>query len=217
MAVPHPQHGVWERIAHSFDRSRTRTWPHVEAYLRALTPGSHVLDLMAGNGRHTPLIRAAGHEAIWVDWSRPAARLARTKCPDALALCADARQLPLRDATLDACIFVAGLHSLPDPSDRAACLSELRRVLRRGASAQVTVWSRDAPRFRDQGLAGEPVEAEIPWRSDGHNEARTYHLYTPAALRGELEAAGFEVLQESEVAVVSRDGADNLVATVRKP
>lgn len=213
------QHGVWERIAHSFDRSRTRTWPHVEAFVADLQPHGHsqsltVLDLMAGNGRHTRTILDAGHIAIWSDWSRPAARIVARRHAAAAVVVADAMHLPLADASVDAAIVVAGLHSLLEPEGRHAALAELHRVLRRGGRAQVTVWSRDAPKFAAMGVPGQPLDVQLPWRSDGHDEPRSYHLYTSAALRDEVEAAGFTVRREDAVRVVSKTVPDNLVIEV---
>jgi tRNA (uracil-5-)-methyltransferase TRM9 len=211
----HREHGVWEAIADSFDRNRTRTWPHVEAFLRSLPPGRRVLDLMGGNGRHTRTVLEAGHSAAWLDWSRPAARIVAGRYPAALAVVGDATRLPFANAAFDACIFVAGLHCLPTQEARHAALGELRRVLRPGGVAQVTVWSRDAPRFRSEGAPGRPIDVVLPWRSDGHDEARSYHLYTPAALEADLRAAGFASPEVHAVAVVARE-PDNLVATVQR-
>jgi tRNA (uracil-5-)-methyltransferase TRM9 len=210
------QHGVWERIAHSFDMSRQRTWPHVERFLAQLRPESRVLDLMAGNGRHTASILKADHEAAWVDWSRPAAAIAAERYPDALVVVGDATHLPFPDDWFDACIFVAGLHSLPTAKQREASLLELHRVLRPGGVAQVTVWSRDAPKFRKEGVPGKPVDVKIPWRSHGHDEDRRYHLYTRDALRSKVMQAGFEVERGAAVAIVAKE-PDNLVVEVRKP
>ncbi|MEA3142919.1 MAG: tRNA (uracil-5-)-methyltransferase [Thermoplasmata archaeon] len=214
--MAHPEHGVWEAIAHSFDRNRTRTWPHVEAFLRGLPPGSRVLDLMGGNGRHTRCVLDAGHRAAWLDWSRPAARIVADRYPQVAVVVAEATHLPLADASFDACIFVAGLHCLPTPTARQSALRELRRILKPGGGAQVTVWSRDAPRFRAGGTPGHPIDVVLPWRSDGHDEPRPYHLYTPAALEADLHAVGFETYGIEAVAVVARE-PDNLVATVRRP
>ncbi len=171
---------------------------------------------MAGNGRHAKSIAQAGHRATWVDWSRPAARIVANRYAGAGAdvVVGDATQLPFADASFDVCIFVAGLHSIPEAAGRAACLAELRRVLHPGGRAQITVWSRDAPRFADLGTGGQPLDVTIPWKSDGHDEERHYTLYTPAALRSACTAAGFAVVGEAQVAVVSRTTPDNLVIEV---
>lgn len=204
------QREVWTAIADSFDRTRQRPWPHVVAFLEALPAGSRVLDLMAGNGRHSKAAVAAGHDVVALDWSRPL--LAKSAGDRVLA---DATRLPLRDGFFDACVFVAGLHGIPTAAGRGACLRELRRVLRAGGTAQVTVWSRAAPRFRATGPPGQPIDVQVPWRGEGHDEARHYHLYTPAALRDDLEAAGLAV-DRLEGAALAAEDADNLVALVHK-
>lgn len=169
---------------------------------------------MGGNGRHLPAVLAAGHVALWADFSRPAARLVAPRYPTADIVVADASRLPLRDAAADACIFVAGLHAVPDAQHRTAVVQELTRVLRPGGLAQVTVWSRDAPRFAPLGVPGEPLEVVLPWRSDGHDEQRPTYLYTATALRRDLEQTGLRVVRESVVDVVAP--GDNLVAVVEK-
>ena len=207
------QHQVWESIADSFDRNRTRLWRHVESYLAGLPPRRQVLDLMGGNGRHIQAIEAHGHHAIWLDWSRPASRIVGDRYPGADVVCGDATHLPLADASIDAAIWVAGLHSLTTREARDAALSELRRVLRPGGTAQITVWSRNAPRFAAQGVPDEPIDVVLPWRSDGHDAPREYHLYTLAALRDAITAAGLRVVRTEEVAVVATT-PDNLVVEV---
>lgn len=204
------QREVWTAIADSFDRTRQRPWPHVVAFVEALPPASRVLDLMAGNGRHAKVAAEAAHHVVALDWSLPLVRRAHGD-----RVLADATRLPLRTGSFDACVFVAGLHGLPTAEQRAACLGELHSVLRQGGTAQVTVWSREAPRFRDAGTPGEPLDLELPWRGAGLDEVRQYHLYTAAALREELEAAGFAVTGVDAVAIAAPE-PDNLVATVHK-
>ncbi len=205
------QHAVWEAIAQSFDRSRQRTWSHVEQYIARLPPKQRLLDLMCGNGRHSALAVAAGHDTICFDWSRPLVAAAHAR--HAQGVVGDATRLPFANGSFDACTYVAGWHGIPSPSGRAASLKELRRVLRPGATAQITSWSRDAPRFRDQGIPGEPLDTIIPWRSDGHDAQRTYHLTTLDQLRAQCEEAGFTVTAAEEVAIVHPE-PDNLVVTV---
>ncbi len=200
---------MWETIAASFDASRTRTWDHVEAYLQGAS--GRILDLMAGNGRHTVLGERLGLEMVWSDWSRPMAAAMRGRIRGPIVV-SDATNLPFRDAVFDGCAYTAGWHGLPTPEGRHASLRELRRVLKPHAEAQITVWSRQAPRFRDRGDPG-PMDVELPWRSGGHAEMRTYHLATPESFEADLEAAGLRVLHLEEVAIVSRS-PDNLVALV---
>lgn len=210
------QRAVWDTIAASFDRTRTRPWTHVVKFVAGLPRGSRVLDLMAGNGRHLVSLDEAGCLPVALDWSPALLHAAQRKVPTASCVVGDAAHLPFADQTFDACIYVAGLHGIPDPLARATSLRELLRVLRPGGSAQVTVWSRDAPRFASLGLPPGEVDVEVPWRADGMNEMRSYHLYTRDALQRDLAAVGFEVDEPSPVDYVWGKG-DNLVATARKP
>ena len=197
------QREAWKRIGASFDATRQRTWDHVEVFLDDLPTGARVLDVMCGNGRH---LRPG---MVGLDWSRPLVAAAGPA-----AVMGDATRLPFPEECFDAAICVAGLHGLPDPEDRAASLQELYRVLRPGGVAQVTVWSRDAPRFQDTPGDG-PVDVVVPWRRDGHDVPRTYHLYTPDSLRAACEAAGFDAVALRGVAIAAED-PDNLVVVLRR-
>ncbi len=213
MEKPADQHAVWESIAASFDRSRQRTWQHVEEYLAALNPASRVLDLMCGNGRHAGVARNAGHEVVCFDWARPLVAAAHDRYGGGVV--GDATRLPFCDGAFDACTYVAGWHGIPSDAGRMDSLRELRRVLSPGGTAQITSWSRDAPRFQDQGVSDEPVDTIIPWRSDGHDAQRTYHLTTLDHLRKHCVDAGFTVDAAYEVAIVNH-APDNLVLEVRR-
>lgn len=205
------QRKVWTAIAASFDRTRTRPWPHVLRFLQGLPKGSRVLDLMAGNGRHARSIVDAGHRAVAVDWSQPLCAILRGKVAGADVVLGDATALPLADASMDACVYVAGLHGIPSPQGRDASLRELRRVLKPGGQAQLTVWSRDAPKFA--GLPPGIVDVDVPWKGDGHQQVRTYHLYGTASLRAACESAGWRVESIEPVDVAAP--RDNLVALIR--
>lgn len=169
----------------------------MDAFLDALPADARILDLMCGNGRH---LRGVG-----LDWSEPLLRAARGRGP---VVRGDATRLPFRNGIFDACVYVAGLHGLPKPSQRAASLRELRRVLAPDGVAQVTVWSRDAPRF-----AGGAADVVVPWRRDGHDVERTYHLYTAESLHTACIAAGFDA--SIEPVQIAAAAPDNLVATLR--
>lgn len=203
------QRRVWTAIAEDFDRTRQRPWPHVAAFLEALPPASVVLDLMSGNGRHARVAAEAAHHPVALDWSLPL--LSRAHGDRVLA---DATRIPLGDGTVDAAVYCAGLHGLPTAEDRAASLRELRRVLKPEGQAQVTVWSRQAPRFRAMDLPPGPADVVVPWKSGAREEQRHYHLYTAKALRADLEAAGFSVEALEAVSIAGLE--DNLVALARR-
>lgn len=202
------QHRVWERIAQSFAETRQRPWPHVERFLHRTNKDARVLDVMCGNGRHMKIAR---RDAIGLDFSRPLAKAASQHGP---AVAADATKMPFGDDTFDAAIYVAGLHGIPEPAARAASLRELRRVLRPGAEAQITVWFRDAPRFAKMQLPKGPADVTVPWRRNGMDEPRFYHLYTEASFEAACIDAGFKVLSIDPIAI-AEEAPDNLVAWLR--
>lgn len=206
------QRRLWDAIGPSFDATRGKPWPHVEAFLATLPPHSRVLDLMAGNGRHTETALRLGHQATWSDWSRTLAATAAKRCQGAHMVLADAAHLPFPDASFDAVLLVAGLASVPQGQRRAQVLSEARRVLAPGALVQVTTWSRAAPRFEAMGLATGPADVVVPWRAGGLDVERPYHLYSAQSLREALEAAGFV---DVAVQTIRMGKEENLVAAAR--
>lgn len=169
---------------------------------------------MAGNGRHTRIADDLGHDGVWLDWSKAAAKIATPRLRGAVVV-GDAERLPFVDAAFDAVLLTAALHGIETPGGRAACLAEARRVLRPGGVVQMTVWSREAPRFCDLKLPAGPADVVVPWRANGLEELRHYHLYTRDELRRVVEAAGFGIVALSEVAIAAAE-PDNLVLEARR-
>jgi tRNA (uracil-5-)-methyltransferase TRM9 len=105
---------------------------------------------------------------------------------------ADVRRLPYPDASFDRAIAVATYHHLVGGQHEAA-LKELRRVLKPGGEAFITVWNRGQPRFWFK-----PREVAVPWRrKKGETLYRRYYLFSYGELEGLAEGAGFEVLKSS--------------------
>ena len=103
---------------------------------------------------------------------------------------ADVRRLPYPDASFDWAISVATYHHLMSGEHRPA-LAELRRVLKPGAEAFITVWNHWQPRFWFK-----PREVAVPWRlKKGETLYRRYHLFSYGELERLAEKAGFEVLK----------------------
>lgn len=182
---------TYERIADSFAATRREPWPEVDSFVQALPGRSRVLDLGCGNGRHARVLARRGHRAVAVDFSRRLMAIGRRETSEEGHRIAiewvegDATDLAFQDASFDAALCIAVLHHLPTPSDRIAVLSELRRVLRRGAPALVSVWARDQPRFESV-LASHPHDddVEVPWTMpDGTAVPRFYHLFRESELQ----------------------------------
>jgi len=100
---------------------------------------------------------------------------------------ADVRHLPYPDETFDWAISVATYHHIVGEEQQAA-LDELRRVLKPGGEAFITVWNRWQPRFWFK-----PREVRVPWRKKGKTLYRYYYLFSYNELERLAERAGFEV------------------------
>jgi tRNA (uracil-5-)-methyltransferase TRM9 len=102
---------------------------------------------------------------------------------------ADAACLPYRDASFDWAIAVATYHHLSDKKQQLSALLELKRVLKPGGEAFITVWNRCQPRFWFK-----PAQVKVPWRTGDATFYRDYYLFTYHELEVLGKQAGFTVL-----------------------
>lgn len=102
---------------------------------------------------------------------------------------ADVRRLPYPDESFDWAISVATYHHLRGGEHKEA-LTELKRVLKPGGEAFITVWNKWQPRFWLK-----PKEVAIPWRQKSKTLYRRYYLFSYSELEGLAERAGFEVIK----------------------
>jgi tRNA (uracil-5-)-methyltransferase TRM9 len=130
---------------------------------------------------------------LWgVDFSTQMVKLARKyadkfKFEVKLAV-ADVTFLPYPDSTFDWAIAVATYHHIRGDKQRQKAFQELKRVLKPGGEAFVTVWNRWQPAFWLKGK-----EVNIPWRSKGKILHRYYYLFSYPEFRKLLTEAGFKV------------------------
>jgi len=103
---------------------------------------------------------------------------------------ADVSYLPYADETFDWAISVATYHHIKSKKEKPAALSELRRVLKPGGEAFITVWNRGQPRFWFK-----QKEVAVPWRKRGKTLYRYYYLFSYPELEKLVKKAGFEVLK----------------------
>jgi tRNA (uracil-5-)-methyltransferase TRM9 len=101
----------------------------------------------------------------------------------------DVRHLPYPDESFDWAISVATYHHIRG-EDQLAAISELKRVLKPGGEAFITVWNRWQPRFWFK-----PKEVAIPWRKKGKTLYRYYYLFSYPELEKLVKRAGLEVIK----------------------
>ncbi len=102
----------------------------------------------------------------------------------------DVSYLPYPDETFDWAISVATYHHIKGEEKKRAALNELRRVLKPGGEAFITVWNRWQPRFWFRSK-----EVAVPWRKKGKTLYRYYYLFSYGELEKLVKQAGFEVLK----------------------
>ncbi len=106
--------------------------------LRVLPPaareGARALDLGAGSGGNTTMLKAVGYDALALEHHPLAAGFARSRGVEVVR--ADAERLPFSNATFDLVLACDVLEHLRDDS---TALREVQRVLRPGGALVVTV------------------------------------------------------------------------------
>jgi len=103
---------------------------------------------------------------------------------------ADARRLPYANKSFDWAISVATYHHLKGKAEQLQALQELRRVMKPGGEAFITVWNRCQTRFWFKGK-----EVAVPWKAKGKVINRYYYLFTYWEFAGLAGKAGFRILR----------------------
>lgn len=127
----------------------------------------------------------------------------------------DMKHLPFGDESMDYLISVASLHHLLEEEERLQALDEIRRVLKPGGEAFITVWNKRQKEF----LLKDKI-IEKTWNHRGRELTRNYYLYTYAELAEDLEEVGLEVLElgpeKSYGIPFFKEFSENILALVRK-
>ena len=184
---------TYDRIAGHFAKTRPDPWPEVRSFLDGRT-GAVGLDVGIGNARHAELLATRVDRVVGVDLSAGflsvAAERARQQRFEVHLLQADAATLPIRDACVDVCVYVATIHHLPSRDLRVASLNEVARVLASDGSAIVSAWAVSHETFdRERGF-----DTTVDWTlPDGETVPRFYHVYDLAEFRSDLAASDLDV------------------------
>jgi ubiquinone/menaquinone biosynthesis C-methylase UbiE len=102
---------------------------------------------------------------------------------------ADATTLPYPNGYFEWAIAVASYHHLLDKDSQQRAFRELRRILKPGGEAFITVWNRRQRRFWFRGKV-----VRVPWRSRDETLFRRYYLFTYRELEKLAESTGFKII-----------------------
>ncbi len=157
-------------------------------------------------------------ELYGIDFSTEMLRLAlryseKFKFDVSLAL-ADVRHLPYADETFHWAISVATYHHIKGEDERLKSLLELRRALKPGGEAFITVWNRWQPRFWFH-----RKEVAVPWKMKDKTLYRYYYLFSYSELEKLAKRTGFEIIKsfpESSYRFPIRFFSKNICLLVRK-
>lgn len=189
---------TYDRIADSYAKTRIEPWPEVMDFIIGLPAGDLVLDVGCGHGRHARPLALTGHRVVGIDLSRRLLSIAKASAASSRELRTvdwvggDATTLPFSEGTFDAVLSVAVVHHLPSNDDRIRGLEEMRRVLRPGGRAFISVWSHDDPQVATRlGRKPKGQDVEIPWDLPGGPAVpRFYHLFHEAELERLVAESG---------------------------
>ncbi len=149
---------------------------HIVSFVRGLAPADHTLDFGVGDGRVAELIETI--RLTGVDVSQVALDRAATRLPEAqLVLVAPDEPLPFGDNAFD---LVTCIETLEHVRDVQLAISEIRRVLRPGATLAVTTPASSRWRVLVRGLE--------------HPYSPHLRLFNRRSLRSTLEGMGFHVI-----------------------
>ena len=187
---------IFDQIAPSW--YNFRHWSIFRKELEALAQrwrGGRLLNIGCAHGPDFLPFRQ-DFELYGVDFSTEMLKFARrysTKFNFSVSLsAADVRHLPYPDETFNRAISIATYHHIKGKEERLRSLQELRRVLKSGGEAFITVWNRWQPRFWFR-----RKEITVPWRMKDKTLHRYYYLFSYHELEKLAKKAGFEVLKSS--------------------
>jgi len=191
---PQSNREVFEAIAESW--YRVRHWSRFSNELKKLAlrwQHGKLLNIGCAHGPDFLPFKEKEFDLHGIDFSTEMIRLAQKYSRkfdfNVNLTVADAVHLPFSNATFDWIIAIATYHHIQDKSQRQQAFKELKRVLKPGGEALITVWNRWQPSFW---LKGKDIE--MPWRLKGENVFRYYYLFSYNELRKELKKAGLQVI-----------------------
>lgn len=196
------QQETWNAIAEQWFHFRQRPFRDLDIILENSAESwkkGKILDIGCGNARNLLVFANHGFECFGMDFSgemlKRAEEFAKKKVFNVKLIKAWAEKLPYGDNFFDYALSIAVLHHL-NKAEQAEALNEMRRVLKNGGKAIITVWNKFSPKFWKYLLKKEIL---IPWHVKGKVYQRYYYMFNFFELRSLLRKAGFKILYSSPI------------------
>lgn len=194
------QQNVWESIAESWNLYRQRPMKISEKMAQEWKSGK-IMDIGCGNCRNLLPFAKKGFDCYGIDFSKKMVKLAKIflkkEHAKAKIVSEMAEKLPYRDCFFDYCLMIKILPCIKSAEARNMALNELRRVLKNGGKAIITIWNK-----RNFKYLLSRKEAMVPWgikpkNGKGKMFMRYYYMYTPSEIQKILISKGFVILDSS--------------------
>jgi tRNA (uracil-5-)-methyltransferase TRM9 len=172
-------------------------------FLNTLKKDSLLVDLGCGKGvACLHWLRKGGLACVGLDASiemlREALSTLSRALPPPLLIAGDIKALPFKDRCFDAALLVSVLHHLITKEDRVNALRELKRVLKEGGVALVSVWARYQPyiivKVLKAFLKGCRGDSFWDTRICSSLGCRYYHFYSMKELVNDAKEAGLKII-----------------------
>ncbi len=185
---------VYDKIAPT--RYNLHHWTRFNRELEAMASGwqkGQLLNLGCGHGADFLPFKSS-FELYGLDFSSGMLKFARKYAekfdfPVTLVQ-ADVSRLPFSDESFDWAISIATYHHLKGREARERVFTELRRVLKPGGEAFITVWNGWQSQFWFKGK-----ETTVPWRTKEETLLRYYYLFSYPEIERLAQQEGFQVVR----------------------
>jgi ubiquinone/menaquinone biosynthesis C-methylase UbiE len=172
----------YDRVAAQYARlEEGDRWPRarwLDKLLRALPPGSSVLDLGCGSGDPAGILIAQQHHLTGVDLSREQMECARRNVPSGTFLHADAASVRFPNASFDAVVSFYTLEHIPR-AEHASLLGTIHRWLKACGLLLVSLEAGET-----EGIVGEWLGVPM-----------FFSCFDPETMVQMIRVAGFEILE----------------------
>ena len=220
---------TWNNIAKSFDITRKKPWVQCLEFINNTSKNCIIADIGCGNGRHLlPAAKQCKH-VFGLDISSELLyiikkKLLNDKFQNVSLIHSDVVNIPLKNNSINAVLFIASLHNIEKRINRLNSLKEVRRILKKDGLALISVWSRWQDKYKMHFLKKWFTQSEntefgdinIYWKQHGLNIPRFYHLYSKKEFKKDLIDANLKILESMEAKMHSQKNPDNFFALVKK-